>query len=116
MDFVLMEQVLNNLLLNAAAYTPPGTRVELNVEVKGSHMVFTVSDHGPGLPPDALTRIFDKFYRAPTAPAGGTGLGLSIVKGFAEAQGGSVIAENRAGGGAVFTVTLPLGESPAIPE
>ncbi len=116
MDFVLMEQVLNNLLLNAAAYTPAETPVEIAVRVEGPRLVMTVADRGPGLPPEALIRIFDKFYRAPTAPAGGTGLGLSIVKGFVEAQDGSVKAENRAGGGAIFTVTLPLGESPTVPE
>jgi two-component system sensor histidine kinase KdpD len=62
-----------------------------------------------------LTKIFDKFYRAPGALTGGTGLGLSIVKGFVEAQGGRVSAENRPGGGAVFTLYLPITEQPVFP-
>jgi two-component system sensor histidine kinase KdpD len=77
-------------------------------------LVLTVADNGPGLAPDAVGRIFDKFYRATGAPAGGTGLGLSIVKGFVEAQGGQVEAENRAGGGAAFTIRLPLGDAPPV--
>ena len=68
----------------------------------------------PRIPTEAVARIFDKFYRATGAPAGGTGLGLSIVKGFVEAQGGQVKAENRAGGGAVFTIRLPLEETPLL--
>jgi two-component system sensor histidine kinase KdpD len=113
-DFVLMQQALTNLLLNAAVHTPPGTLVQINANVGGEALLLTVADSGPGLPADALPRIFDKFYRAPAAPAGGTGLGLSIVKGFVEAQGGRVNAENRSGGGAVFTIRLPLGEPPPL--
>jgi two-component system sensor histidine kinase KdpD len=75
-----------------------------------------VADNGPGLPPDLLPRVFDKFVRAPNAPPGGRGLGLAIVKGFVEAQGGSITAENKASGGAVFTIRLPQSESPpALP-
>ena len=69
---------------------------------------------GPGLPPEALPIIFEKFYRAPTAPAGGTGLGLAIVKGLVEAHGGQVSAENRPGGGAAFTIRLPLSKPPPM--
>ena len=114
MDFVLMQQVLTNLLLNAAVHTPPGTAVQVNVAVDVETLVMTVADNGPGLPPDALPLIFDKFYRAPAAPAGGTGLGLAIVKGFVEAQGGKVKAENRPGGGAVFTVRMPITKAPPV--
>ena len=114
MDFVFMQQVLTNLLLNAAVYTPPGTAVQVNAAVEADTLALTVADNGPGLPPDALPLIFDKFYRAPAAPAGGTGLGLAIVKGFVEAQGGQVKAENRPGGGAVFTIRLPLTKAPPV--
>jgi two-component system sensor histidine kinase KdpD len=114
MDYVLMQQVLTNLLLNAAVHTPPGTAVQVNAAVEGDMLALTVADNGPGLPPDALPLIFDKFYRAPAAPAGGTGLGLAIVKGFAEAQGGQVKAENRPSGGGVFTIRLPLGKPPTV--
>jgi two-component system sensor histidine kinase KdpD len=107
MDFVLMQQVLTNLLLNAAAHTPPGTSVYLTAAMEGEELVLKVADNGPGLPAEALQQIFEKFYRAPAAPAGGTGLGLAIVKGFVEAQGGQVGAQNRPEGGSVFTVRLP---------
>jgi two-component system sensor histidine kinase KdpD len=113
MDFVLMEQVLNNLLLNAAGYTPAGTIVEVSAAVKSDELVLSVGDHGPGLPPESLPHVFDKFYRVPGVPAGGTGLGLSIVKGFVEAHGGRVEAANRPGGGAQFTIHLPVE---AVPE
>jgi two-component system, OmpR family, sensor histidine kinase KdpD len=117
MDFVLTQQAITNLLLNAATHTPPGTAVQLNVAVDDRTLVIAVADTGPGLPQDTLDRIFDKFYRAPAAPAGGTGLGLSIVKGFIEAQGGQVEAANRPSAGAVFTLRLPLSQSPpAAPE
>jgi two-component system sensor histidine kinase KdpD len=114
MDFVLMQQVLTNLLLNAAVHTPPSTAVQVSAAVEANTLVLTVADNGPGLPPDALPLIFDKFYRAPAAPAGGTGLGLAIVKGFTEAQGGQVKAENRPSGGAVFTIRLPITKPPTV--
>jgi two-component system sensor histidine kinase KdpD len=114
MDFVLTQQALANLLLNAATHTPPGTPVRVSARVERDGLVLAVADHGPGLPAEALPRIFEKFYRAPTAPAGGTGLGLTIVKGFIEAQGGQVGVANRAGGGAIFTIRLPLGQPPPL--
>jgi two-component system sensor histidine kinase KdpD len=114
MDFVLMQQALSNLILNASVHTPPGTPLEVKAIVQGDELVFTVADRGPGLSPEALPLIFDKFYRAANAPAGGTGLGLAIVKGFVEAQGGRANAENRPGGGAVFTVRIPIAKAPAV--
>jgi len=114
-DFVLLQQALSNILLNAAVHTPPGTPVQLVARTADDSLVLTVNDSGPGLPPDAPERVFDKFYRAPSAPAGGTGLGLSIAKGFIEAQGGSITAGNRPGGGASFSIRLPLS-SPPLPE
>jgi len=113
MDFVLMEQALTNLLLNAALHTPAGTPVQIGAKAEADALRLTVADGGPGLLPDALPRLFTKFYRAPAAPAGGAGLGLSIVKGFVEAQGGQVTAENRAAGGAIFTIRVPLGSPPS---
>jgi two-component system sensor histidine kinase KdpD len=114
MDFVLMQQVLTNLLLNAAVHTPPGTQVQVRAAAGNDSLMLTVADNGPGLPPDSLPFIFDKFYRAPAAPAGGTGLGLAIVKGFVEAQGGQIQVENQPGGGAAFTIRLPLAKSPPL--
>jgi two-component system sensor histidine kinase KdpD len=75
-------------------------------------LVLSVADRGSGLAPDLLPRIFDKFIRAPQAPAGGSGLGLAIVKGFIEAQGGRVTAENRPDSGAIFTLRLPQTQPP----
>jgi two-component system sensor histidine kinase KdpD len=115
MDFVLMEQALTNLLLNAAFHTPAGTPIQVSARAERDELLLTVADSGPGIPPESLTKIFDKFYRAPGALTGGTGLGLSIVKGFVEAQGGRVSADNRSGGGAVFTLSLPITEQPVFP-
>jgi two-component system sensor histidine kinase KdpD len=114
-DFVLLEQALVNLLHNAAVHTPAGTRVRLIARVDGDDLLLIVADRGPGLPPEDLERVFDKFYRAPGAAPGGTGLGLSITKGLVEAQGGTIHAENRANGGARFTIRLPIGTPPAMP-
>lgn len=114
LDFVLMQQVLTNLLLNATFHTPSGTAVQIEVGERENKLILSVADNGPGLPADALNLLFDKFYRAPTAPAGGTGLGLAIVKGFVEAQGGQVEAANRPGGGALFTIQLPITRAPSI--
>ena len=108
MDFVLMQTVLTNLLSNAAFHTPPGTPIRLEAYSDDESLTLCVWDRGPGLPSDSLVRIFDKFYRAPNAPAGGTGLGLSLVKGFVEAHRGTVRAENQPGGGARFVVRLPV--------
>ncbi|MBX3084141.1 MAG: sensor histidine kinase KdpD [Anaerolineae bacterium] len=116
LDFVLMEQVLVNLLHNAATYAPPKTRVRIGAHTEGSEMVITVADRGPGLPPDSLERVFDKFYRAPGAATGGTGLGLSICKGLVEAHGGTIRAENRANGGTRFIVRLPIASQPELPR
>ncbi len=116
MDFLLMEQVLVNLLLNAALHTPPGAGIKISAAVAPKELVLRVADAGPGIPAEALPQLFGKFYRAPGAPAGGSGLGLSIVKGFVEAHGGRVSAANRPSGGAEFTIILPLGQSPPPPE
>ncbi len=115
MDFVLMEDALTNLLFNAALHTPPGTNVAVSATVAGGEMIISVADTGPGIPPEALPQLFTKFYRAPGAPVGGTGLGLSIVKGFVEAQGGTVTAANRPSGGAIFEIRLPATEPPMLP-
>jgi two-component system sensor histidine kinase KdpD len=106
---------LTNLLLNAAFHTPAGTLIQVSARAERDELVLAVADSGPGIPPESLTKIFDKFYRAPGALTGGTGLGLSIVKGFVEAQGGRVNADNRPGGGAVFTLYLPITEQPVFP-
>jgi len=114
-DFVFLQQALMNLLSNAAAHTPAGTPVHLQVWLDPETLCLSVADRGAGIAPHCLPRVFDKFYRGPAAPTGGTGLGLSLVKGFVEALGGKVKAENRAGGGAEFIITLPLTHAIAQP-
>jgi len=109
-----MQQALTNLLLNAAVHTPPGTPVQVRAIADGNALVLTVADSGPGLALDALPLIFEKFYRAANSPPGGTGLGLAIVRGFVEAQGGQVKADNRPAGGAAFSIRMPLVTPPPI--
>ncbi len=113
MDFVLMVQVLVNLVDNAVKYSPPGSPIAVTARRVGDDMEMAVLDRGSGVPPEDLERIFDKFYRVHrSAGAGGTGLGLAICKGIVEAQRGRIWAENRPGGGTVVTIALPY-ESPA---
>ncbi len=116
LDFVLMQQALANLLVNAAMHTPAGTVIEVGAQVDGATLVLEVADRGPGVPPDQLPHLFNLFHRAPGAKPGGTGLGLAIVKGFVEAQGGSVQAGNRPGGGAIFKLIMPAGDPPDLSE
>jgi two-component system, OmpR family, sensor histidine kinase KdpD len=116
MDFVLMEQALINLLHNAATYTPKGTRVRVSAKTDGPELLIVVADRGPGLPPESLDHVFDKFYRGPRAGTGGVGLGLSITRGLVEAHGGTISAENRINGGARFTIRLPLSTPPSAPQ
>jgi two-component system sensor histidine kinase KdpD len=115
-DFVLMEQALSNLLVNAAVHTPMGSPIDIKARAEEGELVIEVGDRGPGLVADQLERIFETFHRAPGTKPGGTGLGLAIVKGFVEAQGGQVKAENRTGGGAIFRICLPIGEVPDLEE
>jgi two-component system sensor histidine kinase KdpD len=113
LDFVLMEQVLVNLLDNAAKYAPGGTTIEIDGRRDDGNVVIEVRDEGPGIPDDDLERIFDKFYRVRSGDRqrAGTGLGLAICRGFIEAQGGTIRATNRTDrGGAVFTIRLPIEE------
>ncbi|HEY4417338.1 MAG TPA: sensor histidine kinase KdpD [Verrucomicrobiae bacterium] len=112
LDFTLMQQVLANLLLNAALHTPAGTRIQLQAWPEKEHLFFAVADNGPGLSPELLPHLFGKFFRAPDAPAGGSGLGLAIVKGFVEAHGGQISAANRPAGGAIFSIRIPQTELP----
>jgi two-component system sensor histidine kinase KdpD len=112
MDFVLMEQVIVNLLDNVCAYTPSGTTVKITTEVVGKQVFISITDTGRGIPPEDLERIFDKFYRVPGTATGGTGLGLSICRGLVEAHGGTLMAENVPEGGARFIIRLPMNSAP----
>ncbi|MFA6403704.1 MAG: sensor histidine kinase KdpD [Salinivirgaceae bacterium] len=107
-DFGLMEQVIQNLVLNATQHSPVGSRIRLKLFYDNGFFTVQVMDRGLGFPESELTSVFNKFYRGKDAKAGGTGLGLSIVKGFIEAHQGRVTAENRQNGGAIFTITIPV--------
>jgi len=111
-DFTLMQHALANLLVNAAMHTPGGTPVEVETQAAEGAVILSVADRGPGIAADVLPRVFDKFFRAPDARPGGSGLGLTIARGFVEAQGGTITAANRPGGGAVFSLCLPQTEKP----
>lgn len=106
-DQALLEQALANLLLNAAAHTPPGTEVTLRAAVANGALSIEVLDRGPGLPEGDPDALFEKFHRGEGARAGGTGLGLTIARGLLRAQGGDVTASHRDGGGAAFGIRLP---------
>ena len=111
-DAILVEQLFVNLLENAAKYTPPGSAVDVIARVSGGSIVVEVADRGPGLPPGSEKRVFEKFYRGQQVERPGAGLGLAICLGIAQAHGGSIVGENRPGGGAIFRVTLPQTEPP----
>ena len=108
LDHALIEQAVAKLLANAASYTPGRLPIEMAAEFRGERLLISVSDRGPGLPVGAVERVFEKFYRGDGRKAGGLGLGLSIARGFVEAHGGTLAAENRDGGGARFIITLPV--------
>ncbi|MDD5447810.1 MAG: ATP-binding protein, partial [Actinomycetota bacterium] len=104
-----VEQVLVNLLHNAIKFTPPGGRIEISAKTEGDSVLISVADTGIGIPPDDLSRIFERFYKADKARAGGgTGLGLAIAKHTVEAHGGKIWAESTEGGGSTFSFTLPV--------
>jgi len=119
LDAILFEQVLFNLLDNAAKYSPPGSRIDLRARREGDTALIEIADEGPGIPPDDLERVFDKFYRvqAQDRRRAGTGLGLAICRGFVEAQGGRIEARSRQDrSGAVLAVRLPVPQTAAIRE
>ncbi len=107
-DGVLLEQVVVNLVENAAKYAPPGSAIDLSASASDREVIVEVADRGPGIPSGEEARIFDKFYRAKPAREGGVGLGLTICRGIIEAHGGRIWAENRSGGGALFRFSIPL--------
>ena len=112
LDFVPIVQVLVNLLDNALKYAPPDQPITVRARVQGEQVVIEVADRGPGIPPEDLERVFDRFYRLQhPGSVGGTGLGLSICRGVVEAHGGRIHAQNRPDGGAAFTLALPLREA-----
>jgi two-component system, OmpR family, sensor kinase len=105
-----LRQALANLVTNALKHAPAGTALEISAEATDASAKVSVRDHGGGLDAVALARVFDRFWQADTARTGeGVGLGLSIVAAIAHEHGGTATAANHPGGGAVFTLSLPVG-------
>jgi two-component system phosphate regulon sensor histidine kinase PhoR len=108
-DPAKLHDVLRNLIENAVHYSPDNAAIRLEANRANGVVRISVSDSGPGIPPEDLSRVFERFYRVDksrTRP-GGTGLGLAIVKHLVELHGGEAVAENRPEGGARFVITLP---------
>src|SRR6185436_5887202 len=108
-DPAKLHDVLRNLVENAVNYTPDGGAISIRTMVADDQFTLYVTDSGPGIPPEDLTRVFERFYRVDKSRGrpGGTGLGLAIVRHLVELHGGTATAANRPEGGAIFTITLP---------
>lgn len=116
LDYVQIQQVLFNLIENATKYSAPGTPIAISARSVGDAVEVEVADRGPGIPENALPRLFDPFYRGQGATrAAGTGLGLAVARGFVQANGGRIWCENRPQGGASFKFHLPIAHA-SLPE
>jgi two-component system sensor histidine kinase KdpD len=107
-----VEQIVRNLLGNAAKYTPAGTRVVVEARREGSTIEVRVSDDGPGIPEDSVRRVFDLFYRDPDSAraVAGSGIGLFVCRSLVEAMGGRMWALRRPEGGSEFGFSLRVLE------
>ena len=122
LDPDLIGQVFTNLIENAIRYTPAESPIEISVRADEKRMFVTVADRGPGIPEDALELVFERFRRikqgvldnAALSAEQGSGLGLAVCRGFVEAHGGRIWAENRKDGGAKFIFTLPLQSAEGV--
>ncbi|MGH8101261.1 MAG: DUF4118 domain-containing protein [Chthoniobacterales bacterium] len=114
-DSGLIQQALGALLSNARIYGKSKHPVEVSAARDNSTLVISVADRGAGLAPGEETKVFQKFYRGPRTRPGGLGLGLSIARQLVEAHGGEIVAQNREGGGARFSIRLPIGEAMRLP-
>lgn len=113
-DFTQTQRIIVNLLENAAKYAPAGTSIEVTASRDATQLFIAVADEGPGVPVGEEERIFEAFHRPPgmSPDIRGTGLGLSIARGLAQAQGGTLTFRARAGAGSVFTLALPVVDTP----
>jgi two-component system, OmpR family, sensor histidine kinase KdpD len=112
LDSVLIEQVLINVLENAARHTPAGGPIDVVATERGRNILVEVADRGPGIASQYIERVFEKFFRLRETEGGGVGLGLTICRGIVRAHGGRMWVEERSGGGASFRFTLPLDVVP----
>ncbi len=112
-DRLRLRQLVTILVDNAIRHSPAGATVEVVVRAEPGGVLLAVDDHGSGIKPEDLPRLFERFWRADNAPAGGTGLGLAIASWIVEQHGGTINAANRQEGGASFWVRLPFVAAPA---
>lgn len=122
-DFLLMNydrkkilQITSHLLNNAIKYTPPKERILVSLTREEEWMTLRVADRGPGIAPERLPRIFDKFYHSDHEQYGGTGIGLAIVRELTQLMGGSIGVDSRPGKGTCFTVRLPIQKGAPLEE
>jgi PAS domain S-box-containing protein len=118
-DSTRVQQVLSNLLDNAAKYSPPGTPIRISVSSDATHVTIGVHDRGVGIPPEHAGKIFDRFYRVENAgirSAGGIGLGLAISRGLIEAHGGRMWVDSLAGQGSTFYFSIPVAPDGDVPR
>jgi signal transduction histidine kinase len=108
-DESLLRHIFSNLFANAIKYSPQGGIIRLEVIAQDNLAIFNLIDHGIGIPPDDLVKLFQAFHRASNVgKISGTGLGLAIVKRCVEAHGGDIFVESEVGVGTTFSVKLPL--------
>ncbi len=107
-DALRLRQLVTILVDNAVAHSPAGSLVGVTVRPEGDEVTLVVDDEGPGIRPDDLPHVFERFWRADDAPPGGTGLGLAIAAWIVEGHGGTISASNRPEGGARLAVRLPV--------
>jgi signal transduction histidine kinase len=114
-DGALLTVMFANLIRNAVRFSPPNEPVDVTVRQDGGKTSVSIADRGPGIPPEYIERVFDRFFRVPdpTASFQGVGLGLTIARGIARLHGGDVRAANRAAGGCEFIADLPANSAPA---
>lgn len=117
-DRVRVHQIITNLLTNAAKYSPEGTPIQVTIRPTEGGTVVSVQDRGFGIPPEEMSRLFDRFYQAKRARAmkTGLGLGLYITKGLVDAHGGHIWVESKVGAGSTFYVWLPRAEEAPAEE
>ena len=115
-DSLLIQQVLTNLIDNAVKFSGPQTPITLSAYKKENELILEVLDRGPGFPSGKEKRIFEKFYRVEGQSRTGTGIGLAICRGIVELHHGTIMAENRSGGGALFRFSLPLAANESVAD
>ena len=111
----MLREAITNVVDNAIKYSPRGASIDIHAHVDGTQAHLTVADEGPGIAAEDRERIFDRFFRldeARSRESGGAGLGLAIAKWAVDVNGGHISVENRATGGSVFRITLPIGTTP----